>query len=275
MGIQTRTLPDYKNPPVNEVVLGVQFDSLEKFNILHPGLFWEKIRDEYPVFSAQPPLAQANELFGEKILARDSTITSTLLDVPPLPRCWFLDQPENRLIQLQPDRFIHNWKQVTGTEKYPHYDNIFPEFQKRWENFCDFVSDEGIGQVKINHWEVTYVNLIFQGQGWNDLGDLYKLFPILSNNVLKNYLRSPEKITLNLAYSFPDKLTRLHIDLKTAYRRTDNAPLFRFAFTARGKLDSDKKENLYECLNFGHEKIVLSFTDLTSPEAHKLWKREV
>lgn len=274
MDSQRRTLPDYSKPPVNEVVLGVQFDALENFGAVHPGLFWQKIRESYPIFSVQPPIASTTETFGEQGQP-EAKVQALLSRVPPVPRCWFLDTPENRLVQLQPDRFLYNWKKVTGIEDYPHYDVIFPEFKKQWQSFLSFAEEETLGAAKLNHWEVTYVNHIYQGEGWNDLGDLHKLFPILSNNVLADHLKTPENINLTLAYSYPDEFTRLHIVLTTAYRRKDNALLLQFKFTARGKLDSDDNEPLYRCLDFGHKIIVSNFTDLTSPEAHTLWERKV
>lgn len=274
MDSQERTLPDYSLPPVNEVVLGVQFDTLERFTAVHPGLFWQRIRETYPVFSAQPPLATVTESF-EGPTQPQIGMQATLSQIPPLPRCWFLDKSENHLVQVQSERFVHNWKKVTGTENYPHYDNIIPDFKRQWQNFLCFVNDEDVGEIKLNHWEVTYVNHISQGEGWSDFGDVYKVFPMLSTNVLGKCLQTPEKISLSLAYSFPDKLTRLHVDLATAYRRSDNALLLRLTLTARGRLESNDDQALYESLDFGHETIVKSFTDLTSPEAHKIWKRRI
>lgn len=46
-------LPDYDNPPVNEVVIGIQFDQLA-ITGAHIGLFWEELRDEFPKPLEQP-----------------------------------------------------------------------------------------------------------------------------------------------------------------------------------------------------------------------------
>lgn len=270
--MKQRTLPNYDKPPVNEVVLGVQFDTLENYSALHPGLYWQNIRDSYPNFSAHPPLAKTTETFGEPINF-EPVLKAEIYDKPPIPRCWFIDESGNRLIQLQSERFLYNWKKVTGKEDYPQYENIFPEFEKQWESFLDFAEKEALGPLKLNHWEVTYVNYIYQGEGWSDFGDLPKIFPFLSNDKLADNLTTPEKINLTIAYSYPDKLARLHIDLATAYKRPTGDLLLQFKLTARGQLASNDNQALYECLNFGHETIVENFDNLTSDEAHKLWKR--
>lgn len=272
MDSQKRTLPDYSNPPVNEVVLGVQFDTLLNYSSVHPGLYWQNIRDDYPNYSIHPPIASVTETFGEPF-GLEPKLRAEIFKTPPIPRCWFLDKSENRLIQLQSERFLHNWKKVTGEEEYPHYDSIFPEFKNQWESFLEFVEKEKLGPIKLNQWEVTYVNYIYQGKGWEDFGDLPKIFSFLSNDKLAEHLRTPEKISLSLAYSYPDKLARLHIDLTTAYKRPDNVLLLQFKLTARGQLATNDNQTLYESLDFGRSTIVENFTELTSEESHDLWKR--
>ena len=49
-------LPSYKNPPVDEVVCGCQFQPLGRFKLPHLGLFWEKFRREFPTTEHAPPL---------------------------------------------------------------------------------------------------------------------------------------------------------------------------------------------------------------------------
>lgn len=274
MDSQKRTLPDYNKPPVNEVVLGVQFDTLANYSAMHPGLYWQRIRDHYPNFSVHSTLADCKEEFGDFVVP-DTRLRAQIFSSPPVPRCWFLDEAGNRLIQLQPERFHHNWKKVTGEEEYPHYEQIFPEFKAQWEAFLDFINDEKLGVITPNHWEVAYVNHLFPGEGFKDVSELYKIFPFLSYNALSGNLKTPEKINLSMAYPYPDKLARLHVDISNAYRRSDNTPLIQFRLTARGQLSSNDNNHLYECLNFGHKTIVENFTNLTSSEAHGLWERKV
>ena len=47
-------LPDYRNPPIDEVVIGVQFPPIPKFQDVHIGLYWQKVRNEYPRTETQP-----------------------------------------------------------------------------------------------------------------------------------------------------------------------------------------------------------------------------
>ena len=266
-----RTLPDYDNPPVTEVVISVQFDKLNKFGIVHPGLYWNRIRKNYPKFEEHPPLQSIFEKFDDKEPQVQEVEFST---VPPLPRIWFLDESGNRLVQLQSTRFIHNWRKITGEEDYPRYERIRKEFSELWKDFLNFVSEQKLGEVKPNHWELTYVNHIQKGDGWNSPKDLGKLFPCMSDHNKESFLPEPEHINFKSVYIFPKVLGRLYISFASALRRSDLADIIRLDLTARGRLDSPDTSSIMCGLDNGHEWIVRGFTDFTSSEAHKIWKRK-
>jgi len=263
--------PEYDEPPVTEVVIGVQFNALAAFTAVHPGLYWQRVRDKYPKCSVQPPLGPTLEFFGGE---KPPMIKPQLSQIPPVPRCWFLDDSENRLVQIQPERFLHNWKKVTGEEDYPRYKNISEDFERLWRDFLDFVKAEGLGQLEPNQWEVTYVNHIFENSGWISMNDLSNLFPSWSGKSSEGYLPIPENIVFKVTYAFPEKFGRLHISLEPVYKMPDSTKLLRLNLTARGRLESSDIETLLASLNQGHEWIVRGFTDFTSSEAHKMWKRK-
>jgi len=268
---QKRNLPDYDNPPVTEVVIGVQFDRLEKFNALHPGIYWQRVKDNYPVFKAHPPLADKVEVFDSLPPPPKEVMFS---QVPPIPRCWFIENEQNRVIQLQAEHFLHNWRKVKGTDTYPRYDKIRKDFKALWTDFLKFVREEKLGEVKANHWEVTYVNHLTKGVEWDSLADLKKIFSYWSGKSSEKYLPEPENLDLNLSYVFPDKQGRLYISLGRAFRASDKTEVLLLKLTARGRLESPDSKTLLRSLDLGREWIVRGFTDFTSNQAHCIWKRK-
>ncbi|MDL1974813.1 MAG: TIGR04255 family protein [Deltaproteobacteria bacterium] len=90
----TGTLPSYKNPPVNEVVCGLRFDTPDKLRIPHIGFLWDKFRADYPIIQHAPPIASAK---GEILVDQATGM--------PLPRVWFINRSDDQLIQFQCDRF--------------------------------------------------------------------------------------------------------------------------------------------------------------------------
>ena len=57
-------LPDYTAPPLNEVAISVQFDTLTSYTAVVTGPLWELFRSEFPNVQKQVPLQPTFETFG-------------------------------------------------------------------------------------------------------------------------------------------------------------------------------------------------------------------
>jgi len=266
-----RTLPDFLEPPVVETVLGVQFMSPKHFSIPHFGLYWNTIRKEFPGFEVKSPLGQAIEQFEGKPFNR-LTIGVELVSSPDI-RCWFINSSKTQLIQVQPDRFLHNWRKVKEDDVYPHYDSIKPNFMEEWQKFCQFLDNVGLGSPEVNQCEITYVNHIELGKGWKTYGELNKVISSWSGVYSGNFLPDPESINLNTRYVLPNKRGRLHIAMQRVIRQQDAKEVLQLNLTARGKPSSSRPEDISEWHDLGHEWIVRGFTDFTTEEMHKNWRR--
>jgi len=273
MDSQTKPIPSFKNPPVTEVVLGVQYDKLKSFNSLHYGLYGSKVAGKYPKYSDRPPLDSTFELFGDKQKTFMKEVK--MYTMPPLRRGWYIEREKNRLIQLDPEHFFHNWRKITGEESYPRYHEIREEFLGLWGDFISFCKELVSEEIKPNHWEVTYVNHIDKNEGWENLDDLENIFVQWSRKLTDGFLTVPETLEIKQTYAFPEQKGRLHVVLQPAIRHRDNKECLLLRLTARGRLDSSEPETVSRHLDMGREWIVRGFTDLTTPKAHKLWQREV
>ena len=96
--------PNYRNAPLIEVALSVQFKQKPQFAGAHAGIFWQRIEQVYPEVQEHPPLGPIDELFGPSQM---SAIEFQL--GPPGSRHWFLSRDGHRLVQLQRDRLALNW----------------------------------------------------------------------------------------------------------------------------------------------------------------------
>jgi len=114
-------LPDFRKPPVTETVLSLQFEPLGGLTAAHLGLMWQRFRPQLPEVEEHPPLPPVFEKFEPPSPAQ---VEVTIEEKPPVPRLWFLNPPKTELIQIQVDRFIHNWRKMQGMEPYPHYEPI-------------------------------------------------------------------------------------------------------------------------------------------------------
>ena len=269
MNERSRALPDFASPPVVETLLSVQFAPIANFSIPHFGLYWSHIRSEFPLFQVQPPLANVTEQFSP-----DSTDQSIGLPImnEPVVRCWFLDQGENRIIQIQKDRFIYNWRKVTGAEPYPRYENVRERFEIEWTRFCKFLKLEHFSDPQVNQCEVTYVNHLEYKKGWDTYAELNRVIKSWSS-MPGDFLPAPEKVGINASYTLPDKLGRLHITASPVFRRMNAEELLQLNVTARGAPNSSKTEDICNWLDMGRKWVVEGFTDFTTPAMHELWRR--
>ncbi|MCH7839452.1 MAG: hypothetical protein IID38_04355, partial [Planctomycetes bacterium] len=87
MSKMDKPLPDFSDPPVVEVALSVQFDSLKKLRTPQLGLLWREFRDRFPVTEEHAPLDAVVERFGAPRV-RKGVARIEMLKSPPTPRCW-------------------------------------------------------------------------------------------------------------------------------------------------------------------------------------------
>ncbi len=264
----TKTFPDYDNPPLMEVVCGILFQHLESFLTPHVGLLWEKFKVDYPYCQEVEPLASAIENFGESL-----DVAFTLTDIPPLPRVWFINETGSGIIQIQRDRFLHNWKKVNSQDIYPKYSTVIKKFRQYILDFELFLKEINIEPVLPLQYELTYLNHIPQGDGWRSVEDVGKIFPNFSWHFNSNQLLELEGINWRTTLILPNQSGRLYTSIRNGIRQEDDQSVFLFELTARGIGRDNSRDAMWEWFDLAHEIIVQSFAELTSKEVQEnLWK---
>ncbi len=123
--------PHFAHPPVVEVACGVQFEGLEQLANSElwsiRGCRFRGLRST-PQTEDHPPLARVR-------LDASATFGPQWSSLPPLRRVFFISPPGNFLIQLQPNRLLHNWRKVADGDEYPRFDAAFEKFIWTWEQF--------------------------------------------------------------------------------------------------------------------------------------------
>jgi len=272
MSPKTGPLPEFDNPPVSEVAVSVEFSPLENWRSTYAGVYWSLIKERYPNTDVQPPLPSQIENLEEDFWPQPTF--QVAFGNPDLSRFWFLAEPSINLIQVQRDRFVFNWRKVQGDEVYPRYlKEIRPRFALEWKGFMEFVSSQKIGKVAVLQCDLTYVNDIFQGQGWKTFQDSLSLFSPWWKGGTDGFLPIPEFLNVSGSFRMADDQGRLHFAAQPVIRQNDGRKAIQLRLTARGKPRSSNEDDILTWLNVGHEWIVRGFSDLTSKQAHELWKR--
>lgn len=266
-------LPEFSQPPVIEVALSVQFEPLPSMNVAHFGLFWTRIRQEFPKTQYQPPLPATVERFGGRV--PQPTLTTTI--GYPMPRCWFLNQEETELLQLQTDRLIHNWRKLEGqTAPYPRYHRLRDKLLSEYSILNEFVEQEHLGQLVPNQCELTYINHIsFQPMAANP-PDLTKVIAPWRQQYSDSFLSAPESVNASLTFVIPGPTGaagRLYLVASPSLRVTDDQPLLVLQVICRGAPDGNGIDGLFRFLDNAHEWAVRAFASFTTTEMHSRWGR--
>lgn len=263
-------LPKFDNPPVNEVVLGVQFDPLTRLTPAHLGIWWaeDDRRARYPLCEERPPLPTAVETFAAP------GIPSFRLQVGPMsPALWFLSQTRNELLQVQRDRFTRNWTRSPDV-RYPSYDALRPAFEQDLAEFSDFVVRNELGEIAVRQAELTYINPIRMEGVWTHHGELERWLALWSGRVSEGFLPEPEDVGLVTRYVMARDgvpVGRLIANVQPAWEGTN--PVCLFTLTARGAPREPTLDAALEFLDLGHEWVVRGFTTLTTEMMHNVWER--
>jgi hypothetical protein len=269
--IRPADLPDFEEPPVVETVLSVQFEPLTEMRTAHLGLLWERFRTNFPKTEERPTLAQIFEQFPEAPRARLGLELQTY-ETPPVPRLFFITTKGNEMIQVQPDRFIKNWRKEGEGETYPRYEHIKASFQRDFAVLQEFVTANHLGTPHINQCEVTYVNHILSGHGWDNFGDVDRVFSSWKSPP-DQIPGSAEDLRAHARFVIPavdgTPVGRLHVEIQPAFRASDNKAMYVFHLTARGQVGES-----FDFFDLGRRWIVKSFAALTTSRMHAIWKRK-
>ena len=111
----------FKNPPINELVIALYHLPVTEMRAQHIGIYWQRIRDRYPICEQQPPIA------GNTPTELAMTLQNMAGEVYPLPRFWFSNADQPTLIQIQRNAFILNWRKGANNS-YPHYEDVENNF---------------------------------------------------------------------------------------------------------------------------------------------------
>ncbi|MEN0066167.1 MAG: TIGR04255 family protein [Myxococcota bacterium] len=242
---------DFDAPPLSEVVCGVLFKVLERFEISDYGLLWEEFAEEFPTTADQATLLRTDRL-----------------NENPGPRVWFLSEDETHLLQVQRDRFLFNWRKVRGEGTYPRFDAVYAAFTRHRGTFERFVAETGSPQLE--SLQLSYVNVVpMAGElSYGDYSAILKGLTWPSDGVSFD----PQGFNWLLEGRAPhgsdnDKLTVL---AQSGLRKEDDLPVLRLELTVRGPAPG---RDLDEWFKGAHDSIVETFVDVTTEDAQQRWGR--
>lgn len=270
----TTEFVSFDRPPVVEVALAVHFEPLAKLNVALVGAFWTNVREDYP-------LADQRARIDPFVEIEDNTLQTQVYRinvggaVEPLPCSVFFSEDRTRVVQVQADMFVHNWRR-SGELPYPRYSEVRAGFVDNLRRFLDFLQREHVGPWAPVQAEVTYVNHVEPSETWARHGQLDRILAPWSGAYSNDFLTEPEDVALHVRHPFRDEETgaflgRLHVDVKPVRRMPGGEPVYAIALTARGGLDGDGIDSVMSALDNQRKQVVLGFKSITSQAARTEW----
>jgi uncharacterized protein (TIGR04255 family) len=246
-------------------------------------MLWNEYRDRYPLVEQQPPLVPIREQFDVAAPRFGFTMQSF-----PMPRVWFLSEDGHRLVQVQHDLFILNWRKLDTPEDYPHYREIRQRFVDAIGLFEEFIENESIGPLKPVQAELTYVNHIDAHEADGSRKPLSRIIRAWTNEgevsqspktgkFVASGLPEFEEASITTHYIMRGDdgkpMGRLHISVEPQRYVKGNAPLYAVSLVARGAPRSPDIGAAVAVLDESHKAIVNGFTSITTKEMHSVWER--
>ena len=248
----------FKNPPIHEVALGYSFLARPDLLVPYLGQFWAEIQGEYPKCQHAAPIVDNSNFdpIGEF----------------PLPRLWFTSEDGSRLVQLQQDRLIFNWRDIGRDEPYVRFPAIRAEFeriQRIFETYVQRVTGQAIHPAGFI---LTYVNIIKRTEGWPSFGEVGEVIPDLRWRDEKRFLPPPSELSWVAKFNLPNDFGALTADVRPAKVATSNEPVLRFELAANSGSLGGRAIGFSDWVEVAHHWIVHAFKDLTADKMHsKVW----
>lgn len=259
-------LPDFAQPPLDEVVLGVQFSPSPRYTSLNLKDVWDLYSAEYPEVQEKPALDPTFETFGGP-----SPQPSMQFHFGPPPlhsRVWFISSEQSHLIQFQQDRFLLNWRRRPTGGEYPHFEDISRMFSDNLTKLAHWFESIQSHPLEINQAEVCYINIV-PVDAFASAGEWFTFW-------------KPGKWNMEgLATTFGEVLhdtngkphARLIHELLSVSMADGESTAFRLSLTVRGAPLGNNIGAAMSFLKMGRERIVTRFTELTTELAHTSWGR--
>ncbi len=258
---------DFARPPVEEVVLSVLFNPLDRLLAPHLGEIWQEFKkDGFAHIVEQPPLLHAVETFpapGQEAQLR-------IGDVPPLARIWFIHETETEIIQVQRDRFTFNWRKTELNQVYPGFTAICEKFEDFYTRFGKIIKNMQIGEVVPAQYELTYIDQLRHGEGWNTLADLGKIY----NMFVDSHWVGADSVDFRASFPIADLPGRLHFAIGNRIKMPEKSQTLQTEFTVHG-FPGDAENTMITWFKSARDYIREKFTGMFTKDIQtQIWGRK-
>ena len=264
----------FVNPPINELALAVQFEP-QTVDYMQTAKYRERVKEDFPQREEQIARPPIGESFTAP--APGLPIHIGMIEMPTMPRFWFLSEDEAELVQLQHDLLAFNWRRRSAGAAYPGYGACRSNLQRLLAELESVLAeDEDRPRTLTPNWcEVTYINQVEPEAGADARPPLSKVLRGIEVPPTDGFLPEMEEGQIGLRFLIPGTdgpRGRLTATTASAVRNETQVPIWVITITTKTLAQGDGIDAALEALDSGHEWCAKSFIELTSEEMHERWQ---
>lgn len=258
-------LPDYRKPPVTEIIAAAQFAPLPLAGVEHIVALGREFAD-WKVVDAPPAIPPMSEgPAGQELPQAFFTFGS-----PPV-RVVLATEDGRWVAQFQQDRVAIHERKVAARPSFRNVGPKLAEFARRTSKALGvelFAADHRPDLV-----EVIYENRIAAADGgWDSFRDLHRILRFLNDTAGEAPYAAVEQAALAFSYALVDEdllAGRLRIAADPQYDEAGR-PVLSLRLTSRRFVGERDLDRIMEAC---HADIVRAFTAITTPHMHEQWGR--
>src|SRR5664280_701713 len=156
-------LPNFTDPPVDEVIIGLAFMSVGGNTSNHVAKYRDIVKDSYPGLQYQPRLPIQLERLADEGWSAQPPFGLAGAGMPLQmgqtgQRTWLVGSDDQRLTKIQDDGFLSNWRK--RSEPYPRFEPLLREFWDRFSVFRSQLDNDAVIPLQLQQLEVSYINWV-------------------------------------------------------------------------------------------------------------------
>lgn len=259
-------LPDYRRPPVVEIVAAVQFVPLPHFG-MREAVELSRAFEGWELVDVVPALEPIVESPGATAVQPGLKFG---LGSPPV-RVILQSADRRWLVQVQQDRIAAHERKI---DERPSFKNVGEKLTEVTELASTALGTEILASPNAPEIvEVIYENQIQAGEGWQDFGEINKVLQLFRERAGDAPFDKIEQLQAGFAYELPaegDRFAgrlRVIVDPRIA---PDDRRYLHLRLISRRIVGEDA---LALVLEQCHADIVRGFTAVTTPNMHEIWER--
>jgi len=240
----------YRNPPLVEALCEFLFEPSQPWDITVPGLFYEKVRKEFPIKRQQEMLEME---FRFHQAAMEQKMRGGITRV----QFWRAD--ETALTQIGPDFLA-----VNHLKPYPTWDVFLPLILKLFTIYRELAKPEGLRRVSLR-----YINHIEVCKDISELGRYFRFYPPQLEGLTKLY----DNFLIRVEISYNGGRDSLFLTAGRAQPQDQNmmAVLLDLEYAMK-ELHGIHLEEVKEWLQEAHDQIERAFEACITDEARILFE---